>query len=217
VPDPVDQPLDGIPVVDEVGGVASPLCPDGALDDALRIAVGVELAGMKPQDVVIPDPAPTEPEPESDADEPVSNDINTVFAKMRTEASRRSTGDGAEAQLKRGLALRREGRIDECIEAFAIASRSPRHRFTASSLIGRIYRERDQLNEAIEWFERAAQAPAATADDGFLLMYELADALEAAGEVSRALAVCMELQANAGEFRDVAERVDRLAKVQTEG
>jgi hypothetical protein len=48
-------------------------------------------------------------------------------------------------------------------------------------------------------------------------MYELADALEAAGEVSRALAVCMELQANAGEFRDVAERVDRLAKVQTDG
>jgi tetratricopeptide (TPR) repeat protein len=183
----------------------------------VEVDLSVELAGMKPQDVVIPDPAPTEPEPESDADEPVSNDINTVFAKMRTEASRRSTGDGAEAQLKRGLALRREGRIDECIEAFAIASRSPRHRFTASSLIGRIYRERDQLNEAIEWFERAAQAPAATADDGFLLMYELADALEAAGEVSRALAVCMELQANAGEFRDVAERVDRLAKVQTEG
>jgi len=183
----------------------------------VEVDLSVELAGMKPQDVVIPDPAPTEPEPESDADEPVSNDINTVFAKMRTEASRRSTGDGAEAQLKRGLALRREGRIDECIEAFAIASRSPRHRFTASSLIGRIYRERDQLQEAIEWFERAAQAPAATADDGFLLMYELADALEAAGEVSRALAVCMELQANAGEFRDVAERVDRLAKVQTEG
>src|SRR5262249_43527222 len=175
----------------------------------------VELAGMKPQNVVMPDPSSAEPEPEPE--EPSSNDINGIFAKMRTEASRRSTGDGAEAQLKRGLALRREGRIDECIEAFAIASRSPRHRFTASSLIGRIYRERDQLHEAIEWFERAAQAPAATADDGYLLMYELADALEAAGEVSRALAVCMELQANAGEFRDVAERVDRLAKGQTGG
>ena len=62
-----------------------------------------------------------------------------------------------------------------------------------------------------------SQAPASTADDGYILMYELADALEAAGEVSRALAVCMELQANAGQFRDVAERVDRLAKAQTGG
>jgi tetratricopeptide (TPR) repeat protein len=184
----------------------------------VEVDLSVELAGMKPQNVVIPErSASDEPEPDAADAEPVSTDINSVFAKMRSEASRRSTGDGAEAQLKRGLALRREGRIDESIEAFAIASRSPRHRFQASSLIGRIYRERDQLGEAIEWFERAAQAPPATADDGYLLMYELADALEAAGEVSRALAVCMELHANAGEFRDVAERVDRLAKVQTEG
>jgi tetratricopeptide (TPR) repeat protein len=182
---------------------------------SVEVDLSVELAGMKPQDVVLPEPAPAEPEPE--AGEPSSNDIDGIFARMRTEASRRSTGDGAEAQLKRGLTLRRQGRIDECIEAFSIASRSPRHRFQASSLIARIYRERDQLSEAIEWFERAAQAPAATADDGYLLMYELADALEAAGEVSRALAVCMELQANAGQFRDVAERVDRLAKVQTGG
>jgi len=182
---------------------------------SVEVDLSVELAGMKPQEVVVRESASAEPEPESA--EPTSNDIDSIFAKMRTDASRRTTGDGAEAQLKRGLALHREGRIDECIEAFAIASRSPRHRFQASSLIGRIYRERDQLHEAIEWFERAAQAPAATADDGFLLMYELADALEAAGEVSRALAVCMELQANAGEFRDIAERVDRLAKVQTGG
>jgi tetratricopeptide (TPR) repeat protein len=181
----------------------------------MEVDLSVELAGMKPQGVVLPEPARAGAEPE--AAEPSSSDIDGIFRKMRTEATRRSTGDGAEAQLKRGLALRREGRIDECIEAFAIASRSPRHRFQASSLIGRIYRERDQLHEAIEWFERATQAPAATADDGFLLMYELADALEAAGEVSRALAVCMELQANAGQFRDVAERVDRLAKGQTGG
>jgi tetratricopeptide (TPR) repeat protein len=186
-----------------------------ANQQSVEVDLSVELAGMKPHDIVIPEPAQAEPEPE--LAEPATNDIDGIFAKMRSEASRRSTGDGAEAQLKRGLALHREGRIDECIEAFATASRSPRHRFQASSLIGRIYRERDQLGEAIEWFERAAQAPAATADDGYLLMYELADALEAAGEVSRALAVCMELQANAGEFRDVAERVDRLAKVQTGG
>jgi tetratricopeptide (TPR) repeat protein len=181
----------------------------------VEVDLSVVLADMKPRDAAVPEPAAADAE--SEPADPPSNDIDSVFARMRTEASRRSTGDGAEEQLKRGLALHREGRIDECIEAFAIASRSPRHRFLASSLIGRIYRERNQLSEAIEWFERAAQAPSATADDGYLLMYELADALEAAGEVSRALAVCMELQATAGQFRDVAARVDRLAKVQAGG
>jgi tetratricopeptide (TPR) repeat protein len=186
-----------------------------ASQQSVEIDLSVELADMKPQETHAPERTPAEPESESAA--PPSNDIDSIFARIRSEASRRSTGDEAEEQLKRGLALRRKGRIDESIEALAIASRSPRHRFTASSLVARIYRERDQLSQAIEWFERAAQAPASTADDGYILMYELADALEAAGEVSRALAVCMELQANAGQFRDVAERIDRLAKVQTEG
>ena len=35
-----------------------------------------------------------------------------------------------------------------------------------------------------------------------------------AGEIARALVVCMELQADAGSYRDVAERIDRLTKVQ---
>jgi hypothetical protein len=70
---------------------------------------------------------------------------------------------------------------------------------------------------AIEWFERAAQAPAPSEEEGHMLMYELADALESVGEVARALAICIELQSHAPEFRDVGARVDRLAKVQTRG
>jgi hypothetical protein len=42
-----------------------------------------------------------------------------------------------------------------------------------------------------------------------MLLYELADALEAVGEVERALAICMELQADAGDFRDIKQRVTR--------
>ena len=35
--------------------------------------------------------------------------------------------------------------------------------------------------------------------------------------VARALAICLELQAEAGDYRDVAARIDRLAKVQARG
>ncbi len=49
------------------------------------------------------------------------------------------------------------------------------------------------------------------------MLYELADGLEQAGETSRALAVFIELQADTADYRDVAERVDRLAKVQAQG
>jgi hypothetical protein len=49
------------------------------------------------------------------------------------------------------------------------------------------------------------------------LLFELADGLEKAGEGARALAVLLELQADAGSYRDVDERIDRLAKVQARG
>ena len=45
------------------------------------------------------------------------------------------------------------------------------------------------------------------------LLYELASVLEAHGESARALAVLLELQAEAGEYRDVSQRLEQL-KVQ---
>jgi len=172
-----------------------------------------------------PAPARSSPEPDSNVEgegesesEPYQeNDLDSVFAQLRSDASRRSTGDGAEEQMKHGRALQEAGKVDQAIEAFEMASRSPRHRFQASLCVGRIYRDRDQLPKAIEWFERATQAPAPTPDEGFTLLYELADALEASGETARALAVCIELLADAGEFRDVKARVSRLNKVQARG
>ena len=55
---------------------------------------------------------------------------------------------------------------------------------------------------------------AQNADDANRLLCEFVDTLEKVGEVARALGVCLELQAEAGEYEDIAERIDRLAKVQ---
>ena len=57
------------------------------------------------------------------------------------------------------------------------------------------------MPQALEWLERAAQAPAPTTDESHQLLYELAEALESVGEVARALAICLELQADAGEYK----------------
>ena len=41
--------------------------------------------------------------------------------------------------------------------------------------------------------------------------------VEESGDTARALAVFLELQSEAGDYRDVAERVERLARVETGG
>jgi hypothetical protein len=93
---------------------------------------------------------------------------------------------------------------------------APKLRATAW-LIARLYRDRGMVGPTLEWLERAAQTPAHTAEDGYQVLYELAEALESIGEVARALAICLELQAEAGDYKDISERIDRLSKVQTRG
>jgi tetratricopeptide (TPR) repeat protein len=123
----------------------------------------------------------------------------------------------AEQDFKRGMVLFNAGDIDEAIPALQSASQAPRFRFATASVLGRIFRDRGQTAKAIEWLDKASQAPAPTPDEGYLLLYDLADLLESEGEIARALAICLELQSDAGDYRDLAQRIERLAKVQAEG
>jgi tetratricopeptide (TPR) repeat protein len=138
-----------------------------------------------------------------------------VFTKLRD--SSRAAVEAAEHEYERGMTLYEAGQIDDCVQPLQAASYAPRFRFTTGALLGRIFRDSGRADKAVEWFERAAQAPATTAEEGQLLLYDLADALESIGEPVRALAVCLELQAEAGDYRDLAARVDRLTKAQDGG
>jgi tetratricopeptide (TPR) repeat protein len=176
--------------------VAAPEPPPAPTGSEVDITLGLDL---KP----IPAPAPAPPP-----------DLDGVFGSMREKAARRTGLDESEKEYKRGLALRKAGDIDGCIQALETASRAPKLRFATSRMIAKLYRDRNQLPQALEWLERASQAPAPTSDDAHQLKYEMAEALEKNGDVARALAVCTQLKAEAGDYRDVTERIDRLAKVQ---
>ena len=106
---------------------------------------------------------------------------------------------------------------DEALAPLKAACEAIRFRFEAASLLGRLYQQRGETPEAIEWLERAAEAPAPSEDEGHALLYDLGALVEASGDTSRALAVFLELQSDAGTYRDVAERVERLARVETGG
>jgi tetratricopeptide (TPR) repeat protein len=146
----------------------------------------------------------------------LASDLDGVFEQLREEATVDAAADTAQLEYRRGLALRRAGDLDASIPAFEAATRSPRVRFAAAAELGRVFKERGDTTEAIEWFERAAQA-APDASDSYDILYELADSLDAVGEAERSLAVLLELQAEAGEYRDVAVRIDRLTNERTQG
>jgi len=166
-----------------------------------------------------PDP-PRPPQPPAAPPAAASSrqpNLESVFDHVRDDATRKTALDLADTLYRHALALRQAGDIDGCMESLTFASRAPKYRFQTASLLGRLHRERGQMQQAVEWFEKAAQAPAPTPDESYLLLFDLADALERQGEVARALAICLELQAEAGDYEDVDQRIDRLSKVQARG
>jgi tetratricopeptide (TPR) repeat protein len=143
-------------------------------------------------------------------------DLDQVFSEIRQEAA----GDDQDFSAQHMTLARTYleiGMLDEALAALQTAVRSPRQRFEAAAALGRLYRRRGEPAAAIEWLERAAEAPATSEGDGRELLYDLGVLLEETGETSRALAVFLELQAHAGDYRDVPSRIDRLARVQTGG
>jgi tetratricopeptide (TPR) repeat protein len=125
--------------------------------------------------------------------------------------SRSSEPDPAEL-VGLGRTYLEMGMVDEAIGALTNAVRSSGPVFDAAALLARVYKERGELATALEWFERAAESPAPTPEAGRSLLYDLGSALEDAREHVRALAVFLELQADAPEYRDVEARVTRLTR-----
>jgi tetratricopeptide (TPR) repeat protein len=141
-------------------------------------------------------------------------DLEDVFAEMRNRVARGSHATGAHQQYQRGLDRLLAGDVDGAVADLQAVARTPMFRFAASAQLGRLHLERGDLRAGVDWLERAAEAPAPTPEEGFALLYELADALERLGESSRALAVLMELDADAGGYRDVRARVASLSRIQ---
>jgi tetratricopeptide (TPR) repeat protein len=143
--------------------------------------------------------------------------LDDVFDQMRDEVSRGPDEEAAAEQYSLGVTYKELGMEEEAIQAFEAAVHSPRQRFEAASALGHLYLERGTTATAVEWFLRAAEAPAPSPDAGYELLYNLAETLEKAGDQARALAIFVEIEAETGGFRDVAHRVDRLSKLQAKG
>jgi tetratricopeptide (TPR) repeat protein len=141
--------------------------------------------------------------------------LNQAFAKIRTDAE--TDADFSSQHMTLARTYLEIGMLDEAIVSLQTAVRSPRQRFEAAAALGRVYDRRGESTLAIEWLERAAEAPAPSPEEGRALLYDLGVLLDGAAETSRALAVFLELQADAGDYRDVPARIDRLARVQTGG
>jgi tetratricopeptide (TPR) repeat protein len=102
------------------------------------------------------------------------------------------------------------GLVDEAIAEFQLAAKDESRLLECASMLGICFLEKGMPKLAIKWFEKGLSAPGRTDDEYQALRYDLANALEQAGDVDRALALFTDLWGQDASFRDVADRVRQL-------
>ncbi len=85
--------------------------------------------------------------------------LEGVFAEFRDEVTRHTQSDAAEQHFKVGLTYEEMGMVPEAMKELEIAVRAPRLRFEAASRLARLSLKSGRPVDAVEWFERAAEAP----------------------------------------------------------
>ena len=140
--------------------------------------------------------------------------LEGFFEDLREERGRDLESAGASLAYDQASEHFNRGEVEAAAVCLRSAARDPAYRFRAASMLARMARAQRRLSEAVEWLERAAEAPAPTVEASHGLLYELGDTLESSREDARALAVFIELQAAAPGYRDVANRVAALSRRQ---
>jgi tetratricopeptide (TPR) repeat protein len=205
--DPEDQEirekLEAVTPADEgptAAAVAEPVSVTIAADD--NPVVHEPVVAEPVVAAALPDAVPDEPLP-----------LESFFEELRGKVAR-DQDVRAREHFDQGLRHLDENRHDEAITSLEEAARTPTLRFEAASHLARTWLGRGDLQMAVDWMERALEAPAPADDDRLALMYDLADTLARQGETSRAIAHFMEVESEVSGYRDVRERITRLSQAE---
>ena len=139
-------------------------------------------------------------------------DVEEVFAKFKEGVAAQISVDDSDSHYNLGIAYKEMMLVDDAIREFETAARDPKRECVCRSMIGMLQIERGNLNEAIEAFLQGLNAPVKDAQQETVLCFEIGAAYEAKKVFKDALSYYQKAMRRDPNYRDVQERVRRLAK-----
>jgi tetratricopeptide (TPR) repeat protein len=122
-----------------------------------------------------------------------------------------------ETHYQMGIAYQEMGLLEESIREYqeAVALLRPndgtRRFFQCANLLGHCFIQSGMANLALTWYQRALETKDLSDDEKQGVWYELAHAYEAEGDVENAGKYFEQVYAENVDYRDVGERIKRLA------
>lgn len=139
-------------------------------------------------------------------------DVEEVFAKFKEGVAKQISVDDSDSHYNLGIAYKEMMLIDDAIREFEVAAQDPKRECVCRSMIGMIEIERGRLNEAIDAFLQGLNSPNKDPQQETVLCYEIGAAYEAKKMTKDALSYYQKAMRRDPNYRDVQERVRRLAK-----
>jgi hypothetical protein len=175
-----------------------PPSEEGGLD------LGAELGGLFGAQSAVEEPAPVSGTDLGDAG------LADIFKEFKKGVDKQLGKEDYDTRYNLGIAYKEMGLIDEAIAEFQLAAKDENRLLECSSMLGICFLEKGMAKLAVKWFEKGLTAPNRSEEEYQGLRYDLASALEAAGEADKALHVFTDLYGQDANFRDVATKVRDL-------
>ena len=141
-------------------------------------------------------------------------DVEEVFAKFKEGVAKQISLDDSDSHYNLGIAYKEMMLIDDAIREFEVAAQDPKRECVCRSMIGMIEIERGRMNEAIDAFLMGLNSPNKDAQQETVLCYEIGACYEAKKLNKEALSYYQKAMRRDPNYRDVQERVRRLATVE---
>lgn len=139
-------------------------------------------------------------------------DVEEVFAKFKEGVAKQISVDDSDSHYNLGIAYKEMMLLDDAIREFELAAMDPKRECVCRSMIGMIHIERGNINEGIEAFLLGLNAPIKDPAQETVLCYEIGAAYEAKKLSKEALSYYQKAMRRDPNYRDVQERVRRLAR-----
>ena len=133
-----------------------------------------------------------------------------IFREFQKGVDKQLGKEDYETRYNLGIAYKEMGLVDEAIAEFQLAAKDEARLLECASMLGICFLEKGMPKLAVKWFEKGLSAPGRNEEEYQGLRYDLASALEQAGETERALALFTELYGQDASFRDVADKLRQL-------
>ncbi len=141
--------------------------------------------------------------------EAVTFDLSGLLAEFQRGVEAQLSGD-AQSHYDLGMTYREMGLVDQAVDSFRIAEQEPRLSARALEMTGRCFTDQQRFAEAVVEFERALGQPNLDPMGAAELRYQLALALESAGDPASALREYEAVAEVLSGYEDVDARIASL-------